>query len=136
MNISMTSKILIFLSALALAINPFFSFSQASTSWEPIQAEAAWSYDGYRVERLAFSHNALGPVVFGNHVLVAEPSKMCVQIIGCDRLDVYVLKNGQQLRLENVPRLAFDAKRYALNGNRFVYLSSSDNESNDRYDLM
>lgn len=120
----------------ALVANPLFSLVRAGTgAWERLMASAAWSYDGYRVERLTpFKSGTIGPISLGDVSLIAEPSDMCGPSVPCDRYDATLLNGGMKTELENIPASALDPIRFAKNGNRMVYVNPL--ETNDHFAVV
>jgi hypothetical protein len=119
----MMKKILTAIAMFTMTAMPVVSGVHADQgSFEPIMAEAAWSYADYRVERLAFAPNAVGPISIGPAVLIAEPTDAVLNY------HVSMLKNGMKLTWTNVPSEAFDAHAYAKNGNRLVYVQAANFE--------
>lgn len=122
---SMTKKIMTFAVAVITALSPMTSVVRAdSGAWSATQASAAWSYDGYRVEKLSFGSDAIGPLSLGDYVIVAEPAD------ASGRYNVTVFKDGMSLEIANVPSEAIDEERYFENGERFIYADASDLEEN------
>ncbi|HLD18326.1 MAG TPA: hypothetical protein VJB99_04675 [Patescibacteria group bacterium] len=120
-------KIILFLAGASLAILPLTSFVQATNGqWESITSTAAWNQEAYKLEKLSFAANTVGPLSFGDHAVVGEPTKGCVPVQSCDQYDAYVLKDGMRMFVGTVPSAALDEQRYALNGNVFTYVTPAD----------
>jgi hypothetical protein len=125
----MLKKITLAVMGFSMAALPMLSAVHASAGgWESIQAEAAWDYGSYRVERLAFSDNAVGPFSLGDSVFVAEPTDICT-LTHCDRYELSKLENGARLSFENVPDEALDAFRYELNDGRLAYVNPLEDDN-------
>lgn len=99
---------------LVISPNLFNGVRADDHGWAPSQAEAAWTYNGYQVQRLALSKNTIGPMAFGDSVLVAEPTSNGFGT-------VTVLKDGLSKEIPNVPLRAVDYDRFVKNGNRFLF---------------
>lgn len=84
--------------------------------WAPSQTEAAWTYNGYQVQRLVLSNNVMGPTAFGDSVVVAEPTSNGFGT-------VTILKNGLSKTVLNVPLRAIDYDRFVKNGNRLLFMA-------------
>ncbi len=113
-----------------MALNPVTAVVRAdSGDWESIVSTAAWTYDGYKVEKLDVADDAEGPLSLGGYVLVAEPIDTC-KPNDCDRYDVSVLKDGMRMLIGNVPAEALDEQRYFALGDEFEYIDASDEERN------
>jgi hypothetical protein len=123
-TLNMTKKLVFSVIALAMAVSPFLSVKADNGDWDAAISAAAWNYGDYRVERLAFADDAIGPFNLGEFVLVAEPvdSKPNEEPL----YNVYMLEDGLKLLMENVPEEALDAQRFALNDGRFVFISQVD----------
>jgi len=135
----MLKKILISLAAVAIVAQPVIpSVAQAdSGSWSNIQATEAWVYDDYKVERLDFGTNDFnGPLSLGDNVVVAKVAGNCVSRVGCERYDLYVLRNGLAMFVGNVPHEVVDESRFLNNDNRLVYVNSADQETNTRWNVI
>lgn len=130
-NPFMTKKLAFSVIALAMAVSPFLSVKADNGDWDAAISAAAWNYGDYRVERLAFADDAVGPFNLGEFALVAEPVDSC-EPNDCGLYDVYMLKDGMKLLMENVPAEALDAHRFEGNDNRFVFVAASD-WNGDRY---
>lgn len=100
---------------LVITPNLFSGVRADDHGWAPSQAEAAWTYNGYQVQRLALSKNAIGPVAFGDSVVVAEPTSNGFGT-------VTILKDGLSKEIPNVPLRAVDHDRFVKNGNRFLFV--------------
>ncbi len=122
----MTKKILAIAAMLLVSVNPFLSSIHADANgWLSPIASAAWTYDGYRVERLIVAPHTVGPVAFGDAVLVATLPSACLED-ACNRVHVLVFKNGLSKAVEHVPLSAFSTDRFVKNGNRFLFVSPVD----------
>ena len=137
-NIFMFKKLFIAFVAMSMAVQtvvPFAAQAQ-SGSWSQLQATAAWVYDDYKVERLDFSDAAFaGPLSLGENVVIAKAAGYCLTVAGCERYDLYSLKNGLAMFLGNVPHETVDEERFLDNGRDFVYINST-NEENNRWDVI
>lgn len=98
-----------------------------SGDFEAIPSTAAWSYGDYKVEKLDFDKDAIGPLSMGSHVIVAEPVETC-KPNGCDRYHISVLENGMKMSIGNVPSVTLNEERYFVLGERFMYMDYSDIE--------
>ncbi len=122
----MSKKLFVLAALVAVAFTPFARSTQATSgNWDTLIASAAWSYDGYRVERLTYSADTVGPINMGNSVIVAEPADSC-EASGCDLYDVSFLDSGMKFSLSDLPSDILDTHRFANNGERFVYVSQAD----------
>jgi len=121
----MTKKLVFSVIALAMAVSPFLSVNADNGNWDAAISAAAWNYGDYRVERIAFASDAVGPISLGDFALVAEPVDSC-KPNDCGVYDVYMLKDGMKRLLTNVPAEAFDAQRFSINDGRFVFVSQID----------
>ncbi|MFH1405366.1 MAG: hypothetical protein ABIH21_04715 [Patescibacteria group bacterium] len=124
-------RIIILVSLIALvAVSPLASVTQANDSgWVPTTATEAWDHGEYRIEKLAFDQDVIGPFSLGENVFVAEPIDSCRPNF-CNRYDLYKLQNGMKLFLGNVPKSALDKNNFALNDNRLVYANAIDLDNN------
>ncbi|NBS41729.1 hypothetical protein EBS80_03640, partial [bacterium] len=61
----MTKKFVFSVIALAMAVSPFLSVNADNGNWDAAISAAAWNYGDYRVERLAFADDAIGPINLG-----------------------------------------------------------------------
>lgn len=127
----MTKKLTLSVIALAMAISPFLSVNADNGTWDSAVTAASWNYSGYRVERLAFANDAIGPFNLGNFALVAEPVDSC-EPNDCGIYDVYMLKDGSTLLMSNVPASVLDSHRFAINDGRLVFVAQADLEG-DHY---
>lgn len=116
----MTKKLVFSVIALAMAVSPFLSVNADKGTWDAATAAAAWNYDGYRVEKLAFASDAIGPYNLGPFALVADP----VGSTGSNLYDVYLLKDGSKLLMQDVPGEILNAHRFAINDGRLVFVTS------------
>ena len=121
----MTKKLTFSVIALAMAVSPFLSVDADNGNWDTAVTAASWNYDGYRVEKLAFASDAIGPYNLGNFALVAEPVDSC-KPNDCDIYDVYMLKDGSTLLMTNVPASILDSHRFAINDGRLVFVAQAD----------
>lgn len=121
----MTKKLVFSVIALAMAVSPFLSVNADNGTWDTAVTAASWNYDGYRVEKLAFASDAIGPYNLGNFALVAEPVDSC-KPNDCDIYDVYMLQDGSKLLMSNVPGDVLDAHRFAINDGRLVFVAQAD----------
>lgn len=104
-----------------VAIQPLSFIGHAGNgSAERIQADAAWNHDGFRVERLVYGQNAIGPYSFGDQVVMAQPASAC-RSTACGIFDVYYMQNGQQRLLEDATSDAFNEDRYLENNEVAVF---------------
>ncbi|MFC1787756.1 hypothetical protein ACFLZY_00875 [Patescibacteria group bacterium] len=126
----MNTKIITSLATVVIALSPAASGLADNAGYAQTMATAAWNHGDYRVERLAFSDQAIGPFKLGQHTLVAEPSDSCRPTIDCDRYDLYKLQNGAAYLIENVPFDAFASQRFELNESRLVYSVPIDDNHN------
>ena len=116
-------KFFLSLSAFTLAALPLVSGVRADNgSFEPIIADAAWAYADYRVERLVFASDSVGPISVGPAVLVAEATDTPWNT------HVSMLKNGMKMTWTNVPLETLESQRFARNGNRLVYVQAANLE--------
>lgn len=102
--------------------------------WNPPQVEAVWTHDDYRVERLALTHDTIGPISLGDLVLVADPADSC-KPGDCDVYHVTLLKDGMAKTTANVPAELIDETRFRLNGDRLVYVTNLHN-SDERFTVV
>ncbi|TAK04079.1 hypothetical protein EPO34_02900 [Patescibacteria group bacterium] len=115
--------------AMALVAMPLAMGVRADAGgFAPLQANAAWNYGAYRVEKLAFSENAVGPFTLGESVFVAEPETGGLYTL-------ILVKNGAGKAFPHVPKEAFSADRFFKNGNRLMYAVPIDDEA-DRYAVV
>ena len=121
----MTKKLVFSVIALAMAVSPFLSVKADNGDWDAAISAAAWNYGDYRVERLAFADDAVGPFNLGDFALVAEPVDSC-KPNDCGLYNIYLLQDGMKFLVANVPEEALDAQRFALNDGRFVFVSQID----------
>jgi len=121
----MTKKLVFSVIALAMAVSPFLSVNADNGTWDTAVTAASWNYNGYRVEKLAFASDAIGPYNLGNFALVAEPVDSC-EPNACGLYNVYMLKDGQKLLMSNVPGEILDTHRFAINDGRLVFVSQTD----------
>lgn len=133
----MLKKILITIATIAMAAQPVVpaTVQADSGTWTYIQSIAAWSYDDYKVERLDYSGNFMGPMSIGDDVVIAKSSQQCYPTTGCERYDLYSLRDGMQLFVGNVPIEAVNEQRYYANNEEFVYIDANDLE-NDRWNVV
>lgn len=127
----MFNKITTFAIALVIATQPFAPQVALASSgtWDAPLIEAAWNYGDYRVERLAFTDDTIGPISLGDLVVVADPADSC----NAEKCEVYhltMLKNGLGKTVTNVPDELLDETRYHLNGDRLVYIYKPVDEEN------
>lgn len=127
----MTKKFVFSVIALAMAVSPFLSVNADNGNWDAALSAAAWNYGEYRVERLAFASDAVGPFNLGGYTVIAEPVGTC-DPEDCAFYDVYFLKDGYKMFVNNVPGDVVDRARLNANDGRFVFVSALD-ESNDHY---
>jgi hypothetical protein len=135
----MFKKTLVTLATLAMAAQPVMpSAAQAdSGSWSYIQATAAWVYDDYKVERLDFGTvDFNGPMSLGDNVVVAKASGTCPSESGCERYDLYVIRDGMAMFLGNVPHEVVDEERFYDNGEELVYINSADSDENNYWEVI
>jgi len=135
----MLKKIFVSLATLAIAIQPIVpSIAQAdSGSWNYIQATAAWVFDDYKVERLDFGTNDFnGPLSLGENVIVAKTAGNCQSEVGCERYDLYVLRDGMSMFVGNVPHEVVNEQRFYNNGEELVYVNSADAENNNYWEVV
>jgi len=135
----MFKKTLITLATVAMAVQPVMpSAVQAdSGSWSTIQANGAWTYDDYKVERLDFgTEDFNGPLSLGDNVVVAKAAGTCSTDTGCERYDLYVLRDGMAMFVGNVPHEAIDEERFYDNGEKLVYINSADTENNNYWEVV
>ena len=125
----MTKKLTFSVIALAMAISPFLSVNADSGNWDSAVTAASWNYSGYRVEKLAFASDAIGPYNLGNFALVAEPVDSC-EPNPCDLHNVYLLKDGKRMLVSNVPAEILESHRFAINDGRLVFVSQADLNGN------
>ncbi|MFH1253488.1 MAG: hypothetical protein V1664_04130 [Candidatus Uhrbacteria bacterium] len=132
----MLKKLLISLASLAMVAQPIMPSAVLADSgaWSYVQATGAWSYENYKVERLSFDANTMGPLTIGNSVMIAKPAATC-EPNGCARYDLYLLKDGMQMFVGNVPLEAINEQRYFNNENDFVYIDAS-NLENTRWNVV
>lgn len=130
----MTKKLILIALGLATVLQPWNYFVQAvdkslpAPKWSATQAERTWVYGDYRVERLSFAPDSIGPLSFGDAVVVAEPTDSCSPQY-CGIYNVTIFKNGLKHVIPEVPKNAINVNRYFINGERFVYATRK-NESN------
>ncbi len=96
---------------------------------DSVPASNAWHYDGYRVERLNFDAGVDGPISIGEHVLVAVPTG------DTNYRDVYFLRNGGYVKVEDVPDYVISEANYTANDDRFVWAEQVESDSY-YYDLI
>lgn len=135
----MFKKTLITIATLAMAVQPVMpSAVQAdSGTWSTIQATAAWTYDDYKVERLDFGTSDFnGPLSLGDNVVVAKAAGTCTTDAGCERYDLYVLRDGMAMFVGNVPHEAVNEQRFYDNGEKLVYINSADAETNNYWQVV
>ncbi|MFA6132042.1 MAG: hypothetical protein WC702_03205 [Patescibacteria group bacterium] len=135
----MFKKTLISLATVAMVAQPIMpSAVQAdSGSWSYIQATAAWTYDDYKVERLDFGTDDFnGPLSLGDNVVVAKAAGTCASDTGCERYDLYVLRDGMAMFVGNVPHETVDEQRFYNNGEELVYINSADADSNNYWEVV
>ena len=126
----MTKKILLAAVALAMAFGPISGAVKAdSGEWQNVTADAAWSYTDYRVERLAFDSDVTAPFSLGDLVFVADPADTCQPTL-CERYDLFMLKNGMQVELSNVPDELLNAESFAKNEDRLVFVNQEGLDDN------
>lgn len=126
----MTKKSIVLAAFVAVVLVPFGRATRATSgNWDTLMAAAAWSYDGYRVERLSFSDDAVGPINMGELVVVAEPAESC-EPSDCNLYDVYLLDSGMKFGMSDLPAAVLDTQRYLNNGERFVYIGQTDWDRN------
>jgi hypothetical protein len=138
-QIFMLKKTLITLATLAMAAQPIMPAAvQADAgSWSSVQATAAWTYNDYKVERLDFGASAFaGPLSLGENVVVAKAAAGCISVTGCERYDLYVLRDGLSMFVGNVPHEVINEQRYFNNGDEVVYTNSADLENNNNWDVI
>lgn len=121
----MTKKFAFSAIALLTAVSPFLSVNAGNGDWNAAVATAAWNYGDYRVERLAFADDAIGPFNLGPFAVVAEPVDSC-KPNDCDLYDLRLLRDGRTFLVPNVPGAALDAQRFAVNDGRLVFASQID----------
>jgi hypothetical protein len=124
----MNKKTLIAAAISALAFGGIIASAVGANTggWENVMATDVKSENGAVVKRLAFSKDAVGPVQMGQHVVVGEPVKGPTET----RYNLYILRDGMQKVVANVPAYALDANRFAKNGDRLVYANRQDEEGN------
>lgn len=127
----MTKKLVFSVIALAMAVSPFLSVKADNGDWDAAISAAAWNYGDYRVERMVFDDDAIGPFNLGDYTVVAEPVDSC-KPKNCGLYDVTFLKDGLSMHVANVPEVALDDTRFASNSERFVFISQIDWEG-DHY---
>jgi len=126
----MIKKMSLFALALIFASQPAMPVAAQAQAdaggWQAPQIEAAWNYDGYRVERHALASDIVGPVSVGDLVLVADPADSCTGV-DCDIYHVTMLKDGMSKHIPNLPGTLLDETRYRLNDDRLVYITNLKN---------
>ncbi len=128
----MMKRISLMLALLAVAIAPFAPgiASGDETEWTALTASRAWSYDGFRVERLTESSTNL--MKLGDTLVLVKRAAACSG--SCDLRDLLLLGNGGTITVENVQTSAVDLAQFAKNGNRLVYAEESGKEA--RFDVI
>ncbi len=130
----MYKKVLISLVAFALVASmlPVWAAEAGTGS---LDASGVWHYSGYRVEQLDFGAEEVeGPYSIGDHVIIAAVSDGCA-LSGCDRRDLYIVKNGGYISVPNVPASSLDEATYWANDKRFIWIDKTDLDS-ARYDIV
>ena len=121
----MTKKLVFSVIALAMAVSPFLSVKADDGDWDAAISAAAWSYDDYRVERLAFDEDVEGPFNLGDFAVIAEPVDSC-EPNDCGLYDVTFMQDGFSMHVANVPEVVLNDTRFASNSERFVFISQID----------
>ena len=118
--------------AFLLLLVSFFAVSvEADTDGQtPISSRAAWTYEGYKVERLASSLQEKTLINFGDYVIFVDKNACSGSGNDCI-LDVTVLQNGMQRTLEEVPAQVLQQDRLEKNDGRVLALVPTDENSNN-----
>lgn len=132
---TMTKYLLIPLLGITLLANPLFHKTTANADgWVPVAASGAWEYGEYRVERVAETDVRSHLHDLGDAVVMSRLGSGCA-LRPCGQYHVTQFKNGAAKLYPDVPAAAVNEQRFADNGNRFVYLSPSDQTGN-RFDVV
>lgn len=133
----MLKKLFVSVASLAMIAQPITPSAVLadSGSWSYIQATAAWSYDDFKVERLDFDANTMGPLSIGDNVIIVEPAAIC-EPNSCARYDLYILKDGMGMFVGNVPIEVVNEQRYFNSDNEFIYVDSADSEDNNYWSVV
>lgn len=121
------------LAATVLALPLSMGVRADAGGFKPLQANAAWNYGAYRVEKLAFSENAVGPFTIGDSVFVAEPEDGC--LANCAAYTLNLIKDGSVKAIPHVPASAFSELGLRRNAGRLVFAERADLDG-DRYDVV
>ncbi|PJE76923.1 hypothetical protein COV05_01875 [Candidatus Uhrbacteria bacterium CG10_big_fil_rev_8_21_14_0_10_48_16] len=117
----MIKKTLILAVAIAIGVSPLLPRVFAdSGEWSNNVAEAAWDYDYYRVERLAFGDMS-GPYDFNDAVFVTKTAESCAYPELCDLVDMTILKDGESFEITDVGEQVTDVFWYTAQDGRFIY---------------
>src|SRR3990167_5853629 len=123
----MLKKMLILTVMVATAVSPFLPRVFAdSASWSTNVAEAAWDYDYYRVERLAFDQVSdlfeVNEIVF-----ITSEAASCHSLDTCILVDLTIFQNGQSFKIQDVDEQVTDLFWQTAQDGRFIYfIPSSD----------
>ena len=123
-------KLLISLIAVTIAVSPLVPRLFAdSGSWESTQAEAAWDYDYFAVERLALEDGVRGPFSFADTVFLTKDSIACEFDYACDLVDLTIVNNGQTIEVTGVSDSIEDPFWHMAQDGRFLFRVPSEDEN-------
>lgn len=122
----MLKKTVILAVAIAIGVSPLLPRVFAdSGAWTNTVARAAWSYDLFRVERLALD-DISGPYDFNDAVFVTKASDACEYEESCDMVDMTIFQDGEAFEIEGVDERVASAFWHTAQDGRFIYLVPSD----------
>ncbi|PJA46783.1 hypothetical protein CO172_03530 [Candidatus Uhrbacteria bacterium CG_4_9_14_3_um_filter_36_7] len=120
-----------FLFAFFMSLPSFWSFSvQANTNdWQPIKSQSAWTYDGYKVERLSNELRNFHLYQLGEQSIFASEQSLCGKE-PCEAVDWFFVKNGLYKKINDVPARLLSLGHFEKSNQRFVSIEPAQEEIN------